>query len=101
MKHLKERGQKYYFDSFISFTILWGDSSSGSTQRCLYQISTALNLLNGKFMFERFNIVIIELFKFQNMCIYMHHNSHFISISFELFDLKNIYYQSCFKNYDK
>jgi hypothetical protein len=22
MKHLKERGQKYYFDNFISFTIL-------------------------------------------------------------------------------
>jgi uncharacterized protein (UPF0216 family) len=42
--------------------------------------------------FERLNIIIIEIFKFQKNCIYMHGRSHINITSFELFDLEIIIY---------
>jgi hypothetical protein len=41
--------------------------------------------------FERLNIIIIEIFKFQNNCIYMQNRSYVYITSFELFDLEKIY----------
>jgi len=38
--------------------------------------------------FERSDIIIIEIFKFQKNCIYMHSRSHINTTSFELFDLE-------------
>jgi hypothetical protein len=44
--------------------------------------------MQGKTYFEGFNIVIIEIFEFQNMCIYMHDGSNINNTSIEKFDLE-------------
>ncbi len=44
---------------------------------------SVLNLCKEKLTFEGFNIVIIEIFEFQKMCINMHDDSNINNTSFE------------------
>jgi len=48
--------------------------------------------VHGKLTFEGLHIVIIQEFKFQEMCIKLHNCSNISNTSFELFDLENVQY---------
>jgi hypothetical protein len=53
-------------------------------------LTSVLNLCKDKFTFEGLNIVIIEIFEFQKMCINMHDGSNINNTSFEQFDLDKV-----------
>jgi len=46
-------------------------------------LTSVLNLCKEKLTFEGLNIVIIEIFEFQKMCINMHDGSNINNTSFE------------------
>ncbi len=53
-------------------------------------LTSVLNLWKEKLTLEGLNVVIIEILKFQKMCINMHDGSNINNTSFEWFDLEKI-----------
>ncbi len=57
------------------------------------QVFSTSNLPKKKLIFKNLNILIVEIFKFQKMCIDMRDGTNINNTSFEQFDLeKNIKY---------
>ncbi len=54
------------------------------------QVFSVPNLHKEKLIFKGFNIVIIEIFKFQKMCIYMLDGSNINNTSFEQFHFEKL-----------